>query len=106
MLLKKIIIHHITVVTKSPSTLTMYLFQGYFLSIAKLYICIVLVNVRKKSYKIFSFWTYPLPKLNNSGDGHLSHEQSYLADSCILLFHCSLCKSLNKFYKLFNLDPY
>ena len=43
----KIIIHHINDVTKPPRSLNNLLsFKKYFIRIAKLYICMVLVNIR------------------------------------------------------------
>ena len=44
---QKNIIHHINVLTKPSRTLThLFSFNNYFIRIAKLYICIVLVNIR------------------------------------------------------------
>ena len=37
-----------------------FFFQEIFTRIAKLYICIVLINIKKNLCKIFSLWTYPL----------------------------------------------
>ena len=57
----KIIIHHIDVVTKPARTLKLYfLTRNISLRIAKLYICIVLVNFRNIYVKYSHLLSYPL----------------------------------------------